>query len=75
MPHRVTHSQLVARDAKGRQHVIRVTRQSIPGSPHLHGAPHYSWNDVEQLHLVDAKAGVLESAVTGERLTLEDWRG
>ena len=75
MPNRITHAQLAALDAEGERHVVMVTRAPIPGAPHLHGPPHYTWNSGQALHLVDAKAGVLECAVTAQRLQIEDWRG
>jgi hypothetical protein len=52
-----------------------VTRVAIPGSPHLRGPPHYTWNEGQPLHLVDAKAGILECALTGRRLKIADWHG
>jgi len=74
MPNRYTREQIVAVDDKGERHVVMVTRVPVPGS-HLRGPPHYTWNDGQTLHLVDAKAGVLECAVTGQRLKIADWRG
>lgn len=68
---RPTHEQLTARDDKGEQHVVMVTRSPIPGSPHLKGPPHYG----QALHLVDPRAGILECVVTGQRLKIEAWRG
>ena len=52
-----------------------VTRSPVPGSSHLRGPPHYTWNDGQALHLVDAKAGILECAVTRRRLKIADWHG
>ena len=75
MPHRISHRQLAAHDDKGERHNILVTRSPIPGSPHLHGPPHYTWHDGQALHLVDAKAGILECGLTRRRLKIEDWRG
>ncbi len=75
MPGRYTHEQIAARDDKGERHIVMVRRSPIPGSPHLHGPPHYTWNDGQILHLVDAKAGIIECALTGQRLKIEDWRG
>ena len=75
MPSRYTHEQLTAVDQLGERHSIMVTRSSIPGSPHLHGPPHYTWNGGQPLHLVDPKAGILECALTGQRLKIEGWRG
>lgn len=75
MPGRYTHEQIAARDDQGERHIIMVRRAPIPGSPHLHGSPHYTWNDGQVLHLVDAKAGIIECALTGKRLKIEDWRG
>jgi hypothetical protein len=67
--------QIAAHDDKGERHVIMVTRTSVPGSPHLRGPPHYKWHDGQALHLVDAKAGILECALTKQRLKIENWRG
>jgi hypothetical protein len=75
MPHRITHEQLAAHDDQGERHSIKVTRAPVPGSPHLHGPPHYTWNDGQTLHLVDAKAGVLECSLSRRRLRIVDWRG
>ncbi len=75
MPQRTTHEQLVAHDDKGERHVVMVTRSAIPGAPHLKGPPHYTWRDGQVLHLVDAKAGMLECATSGRRLKIEAWRG
>lgn len=72
---RITHEQLAAHDDKGERHVVMVTRAPVPSAPHLRGMPHYTWHDGQVLHLVDAKAGVLECAVTGQRLAIESWRG
>jgi hypothetical protein len=74
MPNRITHQQLPAHDDKGERHLVMVTRAPVPGQPHLHGPPRYSWNNGQPLHLVDAKAGILEGAL-GQRLQIEDWRG
>ena len=74
MSHRISHEQIAAYDDQGERHVVRVTRTPIPGSPHLHAPPHYSWHDGQTLHLIDAKAGTLECGVTGRRLTIENWR-
>jgi hypothetical protein len=74
MLNRSTHEQLAAHDALGEPHVVMVTRLPVPGSPHLHGPPHYSWNSGQGLHLVDATAGILECAATGQRLTIVGWR-
>ena len=71
---RIIHEQLTALDDKGERHLIGVTRASVPGSPHQHGPPHYSWNQGEPLNLVDPKAGMLENAL-GQRLQIENWRG
>ena len=75
MRSRFTHEQIAAHDDKGERHVVMVTRLPIPGSPHLHGPPHYTWHDGQTLHLIDAKAGVIECVLTGQRLKIEDWRG
>jgi hypothetical protein len=75
MPNRYTHEQIAAHDDQGERHVVMVTRAPIPGSPHLHGPPHYTWHDGQTLHLIDDKAGVLECARTRQRLKIEDWRG
>ena len=75
MPNRYTHDQIAADDEQGERHVVMVTRVSIPGSAHLHGPPHYTWNNGQALHLVDAKAGILECAITGRRLKIADWHG
>ena len=74
MSNRITHQQLAAHDAAGERHVVMVTRASLPGSPHLKGPPHYSWHAGQALHLVDATAGILECALTRQRLTIEAWR-
>lgn len=74
VPNRLTHEQIVAHDDQGERHVVMVTRVAIPGS-HLRSPPHYTWNDGQTLHLVDAKAGVLECALTGRRLKIADWHG
>ena len=71
---RVTHEQIAAHDDKGERHVVMVRRLPIPGSPHLHGPPHYTWHDGQPLHLIDPKAGIIECALTGQRLKIEDWR-
>jgi hypothetical protein len=71
---RIIHEQLTAVDDKGERHLIVVTRAPVPGAPHLHGPPHYSWNQGETLSLVDPKAGMLENAL-GLRLQIENWRG
>jgi hypothetical protein len=75
MSNRLTHEQVAALDAQGERHVVLVTRSSIPGSPHLKGPPHYTWHEGQVLHLVDAKSGILECALTGQRLQIEAWRG
>ena len=75
MPHRITHEQMAAHDDKGERHPIKVTRAPVPGSPHLHGPPHYTWGEGQTLHLVDAKAGILECSLTRQRLKIDDWRG
>ena len=75
MPNRLTHEQLTAHDDKGEQHVVRVTRSPIPGSPHLRGPPHYSWRNGQALHLVDPKAGILECVITRQRSKIGGWRG
>ena len=75
VPSRYTHEQMAAHDDKGERHVVMVMRSSIPGSPHLRGPPHYTWNDGQTLHLIDAKAGVLECALTGQQLKIDAWRG
>jgi hypothetical protein len=75
MSHRISHEQLAALDATGERHAIKVTRAPVPGSPHLHGPPHYSWHEGRSLHLIDAKAGILECSVSGQRLRIEEWRG
>ncbi len=75
MLNRISHEQLVAHDDEGEPHVVMVTRTAIPGSPHLHGVPHYTWNQGQVLHLVDTKVGVLECAATGRRLQVDAWRG
>ncbi len=71
---RIIHEQLTAVDDKGERHLIVVTRAPVPGAPHLHGPPHYSWNQGETLNLVDPKAGMLENAL-GQRLQIENWCG
>jgi hypothetical protein len=73
MSHRITHEQIAAHDDKGERHVVRVTRSAIPGSPRLHGPPHYTWHDGQTLHLIDAKAGILECVLTKQRLKIVDW--
>ncbi|HEX2010618.1 MAG TPA: hypothetical protein VJN44_06735 [Roseateles sp.] len=75
MANRPTHEQLSARDDQGERHLVMVTRAPVPGSAHLRGLPHYSWHDGQPLHLVDARAGILECALTGQRLRIEDWHG
>ncbi len=75
MTGRFTREQIAAYDDLGERHVVMVTRSPVPGSSHLRGPPHYTWNDGQTLHLVDAKAGVLECAVTGRRLKIADWHG
>jgi hypothetical protein len=75
LPHRITHEQLSACDDKGKRHAIKVTRGPVPGSPRLHGPPRYTWRDGHTLHLVDAKAGVLECSLSRQRLKIEAWRG
>jgi len=74
VPNRLTHEQIVALDDQGERHVVMVTRVAIPGS-HLRSPPHYTWNDGQVLHLIDAKAGILQCAVTGARLKIADWHG
>ncbi len=75
MPSRFTHEQIAAYDDKGERHVVMVRRSPIPGSPHLHGPPHYTWHDGQTLHLVDTKAGIIECVLTGQRLKIENWHG
>lgn len=79
MPNRFTHGfsheQLAGHDDQGERHVVLVSRSPVPGSPHLRGPPHYTWNDGRTLHLVDAQVGVLECVVTRKRLKIADWRG
>lgn len=75
MPSKLTHEQISALDDKGERHVVMVTRSPIPGSPHVIGPPHYTWHDGQALHLVDTQAGILECALTGQRLKIEAWRG
>ena len=75
MPNRYSHEQIAAHDGQGERHVVMVTRTPIPGSPHLKGPPHYTWNEGQTLHLIDDKTGVLECVRTGQRLKIEDWRG
>ena len=75
MSNKYTHEQIAAHDDKGERHVVMVTRSPIPGSPHVQGPPHYTWNSGQKLHLVDDKAGILECVHTGQRLKIEDWRG
>ena len=75
LPHRITHEQVVAHDDKGERHAIKVTRSPVPGASHLHGPPRYAWREGETLHLVDAKAGILECGLSRQRLKIEDWRG
>src|SRR5258706_15997150 len=70
MPSRFTHEQIVAHDGKGERHVVMVTRSPIPGSPHLHGPPRYTWHGGQALHLIDAKAGILECIRTKQRLKI-----
>ena len=72
---RFTREQIAVYDDQGERHVVMVTRTPVPGSPHLRGPPHYTWNDGQTLHLVDAKAGILECALTGQRLKIADWHG
>jgi len=72
---RFTREQIAAYDDQGERHVVMVTRSPVPGSSHLRGPPHYTWNDGQTLHLVDAKAGVLQCAVTGRRLKIAEWHG
>ena len=71
---RIIHEQLPVLDDKGERHLVVVTRTPVPGAPHLHGPPHYSWKQGEPLRLIDPKAGVLENAL-GQRLQIENWRG
>jgi hypothetical protein len=75
MSKRPTHEQLAAHDDQGELHVVKVTRSPIPGAPHLHGPPHYTWHDGQVLHLVDDKAGILECIRSKQRLKIDDWRG
>ena len=75
MTGRFTRDQIAAYDDQGERHVVMVTRSPVPGSSHLRGPPHYTWHDGQTLHLVDAKAGVLECALTGQRLKIADWHG
>ena len=75
MTGRFTREQIAAYDDQGERHVVMVTRSPVPGSSHLRGPPHYTWNDGQTLHLVDAKAGVLQCAVTGRRLKIAEWHG
>ena len=75
MTGRFTREQIAAYDDQGERHVVMVTRSPVPGSSHLRGPPHYTWNDGLTLHLVDAKAGVLQCAVSGRRLKIADWHG
>ena len=75
MSSRYSHEQIAAHDDKGERYVVMVTRSPIPGSPHLHGPPRYTWNDGQLLHLVDANAGVIECVLTGQRLKIVNWRG
>lgn len=75
MRSRHSHGQISAHDDKGEPHVIMVTRAPIPGSAHLHGPPHYTWNDGQTLHLIDDKVGILECVRSGQRLKIEDWSG
>ena len=75
MTGRFTREQIAAYDDQGGRHVVMVTRSPVPGSSHLRGPPHYTWNDGQTLHLVDAQAGVLECALTGQRLKIADWHG
>ena len=75
MTGRFTREQIAAYDDQGGRHVVMVTRSPVPSSSHLRGPPHYTWNDGQTLHLVDAQAGVLECALTGQRLKIADWHG
>jgi hypothetical protein len=75
MLHRYSHEQIAAYSDTGERHVVMVTRLPVPGSPHLHGPPRYTWHDGQVLHLVDPKAGVIECVASGRRLTIADWRG
>ncbi|HRH86160.1 MAG TPA: hypothetical protein PLO41_04870 [Rubrivivax sp.] len=68
-----TLEQIWARDDQGMKRAVTVTRAPLPGSPHLQGPPRFSWGAGRPLQLVDDKAGVLECARTGQRLTIEDW--
>jgi hypothetical protein len=72
---RFTREQIAAYDDQGERHVVMVTRSPVPGSAHLRGPPHYTWNDGQTLHLIDATAGILECAVTGRKLKIADWHG
>jgi hypothetical protein len=72
---RTTHEQITAQDDKGERHAVMVKRLPVPGTAHLHSPPHYSWNEGQKLHLVDAKAGILECELTGQRLKIENWHG
>ena len=75
MPNRFTHEQIAGHDDEGERHVVMVTRSPIPGSPNLQGPPHYKWHDGQTLRLIDAKAGILECVLSGQRLKIEDWSG
>jgi hypothetical protein len=75
MPHSHTVEHVWAFDDQGVRHAVTMTRAPIPGSPHLHGLPRYSWGAGRSLSLVDDKAGVLECVHTKQRLQLEGWGG
>lgn len=75
MTNKFSHEQIAARDAQGERHFVIVTRAPLPGSQHFHGPPHYSWHEGQVLHLIDAKAGILECPLSGQRLKIEAWRG
>jgi hypothetical protein len=54
------------------KHAVTVTRSPLAGSPHLLGAPYFTWGAGRPLSLVDDKAGILECGRTGQRLRIED---
>jgi hypothetical protein len=55
------------------KHAVTVTRSPLAGSPHLLGAPYFTWGAGRPLNLVDGKAGILECVHTRQRLKIEDW--
>lgn len=73
MPSVHTREKIWARDEHGMKHAVTVTRSPLAGSPHLQGAPYFTWGAGRSLNLVDDKAGILECVGTRQRLKIEDW--